>query len=243
MSPNPHDMIDRYLDGTLAGDDLARFEAALHADPSLRHEIELQSRIDDSLDRLFTPPPSAVVTPPAPAATKPPTPWWKREIPKLPLAAAAAIAAIVYLGFQYFSPTPENPRMNPATVYSNLEVTGWPIEFVCKDEQEFADVMQQKMGVPLYVPAATPGLVVAGWSYTNSYSGTPLGPTTMYLISRVEQQPVLVLIEKSQYDRKIKLPKDSPLHLHRRQVKDVVMYEVSPLEAPRVINVMTEMAR
>lgn len=65
----------------------------------------------------------------------------------------------------------------------------------------------------------------------------------MYLISRVEQQPVLVLIEKSQYDREIKLPADSPLHLHRRQVKDVVMYEVSPLDAPHVINVMTEMTR
>lgn len=44
-------LLERYIDGDLEGDELAQMEVRLLADPALRAQIDLQSRIDSSLKR------------------------------------------------------------------------------------------------------------------------------------------------------------------------------------------------
>lgn len=235
-----HELIDRYVDGLLDGEQLAQFEAALATDAELRRQVELQDSIDDSLRRAFTPPAAA----PAPATSDVVATIRPVRRFNVRFFALAAMLAIVAGGFfvaqRYFAKS-EIKRLSPTEVYTRLNTTGWPVEFVCQNEKEFATVMSRQVGAPLYIPAETPGVIVAGWSYTSGYSGSVLGPSTMFLITKVDQQPVLVLIDKAQFDRPLDLPQGSPLHLHRREVSGVVMYEVSPLDAPHVINAMTEM--
>src|SRR5438552_9500811 len=48
--------IDAYLDGTLAADERDQFAREIDGNGQLRADIELQSRIDESLARLFAPP-------------------------------------------------------------------------------------------------------------------------------------------------------------------------------------------
>lgn len=237
--PNVHDLIDLYIDGMLPPEEAARFEAALETDPDLRRQLEFQGEIDRSLKAQFAPPApetaASIVT--ALKSAGPRT--FNRRL--FALAAMLALAAGgFFISQKYFAP-PEIKRLAPGLVYSRLATSGWPVEFVCADEKEFASVMLRQLGAPLFIPAETPGVVVAGWSYTGGYDGSVLGPSTMFLITRVDQQPVLVLLDKAQFDRELELPPESNLHLHRRELQGVIMYEISPLTEPRVIGAMREM--
>lgn len=78
-----------------------------------------------------------------------------------------------------------------------------------------------------------------GWAYGNNYSGSPLGPSTLILLAKVDQEDVMVLMEREKFDRRLKLPKESGLNIFRREMNGVVMYEVTPLDAPRVLDAMT----
>ncbi|MFZ4573316.1 MAG: hypothetical protein ACOYN0_02895, partial [Phycisphaerales bacterium] len=236
-------LIERYLDGLLEGEQLAKFEEAAGRDAALRERLELQASIDRSLGRLFTYPA------PEPAREQPPTPAhrplpvWQRPVSWRHIAAVLVLGAAVVVAMNWPQQPPPAQRMEPLAVYRNLKNAGWPVEFECKTEREFAEVMQTRMGHPLYVPAETPGVVVAGWSYSSGYTGSPLGPTTMYLITRVDQQPVVVMIDKAEHDRELCLPRGSDLHLYRVRIQDIVIYEISPLKAPRVTESLQEMPR
>ena len=48
-----HDMIDKYVDGSLPDEDRAEFEAAMEQSSSLRAMVELQRRIDSRLAAIF----------------------------------------------------------------------------------------------------------------------------------------------------------------------------------------------
>jgi len=55
MSPNPSDAVDRYLDGLMEEADRKAFERSLEHDDELRAQVELQARLDTSLNRRFAP--------------------------------------------------------------------------------------------------------------------------------------------------------------------------------------------
>src|SRR5688572_23328334 len=50
---HPPDLLEAYLDGMLQGSRLSEFEARLLNDSSLRMEVELQRRIDETLKSRF----------------------------------------------------------------------------------------------------------------------------------------------------------------------------------------------
>ena len=70
---------------------------------------------------------------------------------------------------------------------------------------------------------------------------TVVHPAAWHVPPRPDQQPVLVVLDKAQFDRKLDLPPESNLHLHRRELQGVIMYEISPLTEARVISAMREM--
>jgi hypothetical protein len=55
--PSPEamdELLERFIDGTLNGEELAFVEDRIEKDPAIRDQLELQSRIDDSLRRMCT---------------------------------------------------------------------------------------------------------------------------------------------------------------------------------------------
>ena len=67
-----------------------------------------------------------------------------------------------------------------------------------------------------------------------SYSCT-ISPRTIYLLVQVDEKPVLVFADAKESDR-AKIPTDPALHFFKKTVGDVVLYEVSEFEKPRLLD-------
>ncbi len=241
--------IDRYLDGLLSAAERADFERQLKSDPALAAELDLQQRIDSSLRGRFAPP--AVIE--ATTAAK-----MNRAASNRPmrigagLAAAAAIAIAGYVAWPTArqllglggrkGPTPIHfVQVGAGEAYRTQVDSGMKPEWVCKDDAEFAATLEKAVGESLVV-AAAPGLDVIGWSYNpieGDKSRGVFSGYTMYLLTRVEGEPVVVMIDRTAYDKPVEVDSDSGLHVFRRQIGGAVFYEVSPLEAPKVLERFT----
>lgn len=165
-----------------------------------------------------------------PATQQPATARWAR------LAIAAILVLGVGIGVRLYvgSPMPEG-IVPPASLYSRLVKTGWNPAVVCKDDAEFIALVEKQLGQGLSAAAATPAVQLVGWGYQNDYDGSPISPKTMMLLTRVDGEPVLVLIDALKNDRSINVDKASGLKLFRRTYGDLVVYELTPLDRERVL--------
>jgi hypothetical protein len=76
-------------------------------------------------------------------------------------------------------------------------------------------------------PVGAEGLTFVGWSYDDAisrYSGVMLG--------KALGEDVVVLVDRVERDREMTVPSGSGLRLFRREVGEVVFYELTPLEEP-----------
>ena len=256
-NPPPEARLDEYLDGLLNPAERAEFETFLAIRPDLAAVVQLQQSVDRSLERLFTAPaadlsasgsassgtdgvlatigpdaPPGVSARPGPAKRRKSSNWWP-----ISLAASLAIAATVF--FLSRSPGEDSEVISPSTLYSRLETTGFSPAFECTTEKAFADLVSNRLGAALFVPATTAGVLVLGWAYGDNYNGSPLGPNTLILLAKVDQNNVMVLMDREKFDRRLTLPARSNLQLFRREMNGVVMYEITPLSSPRILDAMT----
>jgi hypothetical protein len=74
-------------------------------------------------------------------------------------------------------------------------------------------------------------VVALGLSYSNTIS-----PRTMLLLTEVAGESVLVFIDRRDTDDERSLFRGDDIHLFRRNVGDLVLYELSPFENRRVID-------
>ena len=100
---------------------------------------------------------------------------------------------------------------------------------MCETEQQFADAYGQQLDEPLALDELPDGVEAVGLSYVNTLSSK-----TVALLARVDGQQVIVFADLLKRDSKPKLPADSELHLHRRELGSLVLYELSPLPEMRV---------
>lgn len=237
--------LDLYLDGLLEGDDLAAFERDLAASPALRRQLEAQQRIDAELRRLFAYDPARAASPqPEPTAIagridgttvstkRPAAP--SPTIRRLRLYAIAAVLLLALAGswaaYVHLTTPTFDKVLSPAEVYAMVDQP----EFVCETDAEFAAAIDDRLGQPL-VLAAAPGIEAIGWAYGDDYNGRIVGRKTMVLINKVRGQKVLVFMDRRRDDRALDTPPSSGLNLFRREVGDLVLYEVTPLDQPEVI--------
>ena len=244
LSDTQMGMVAAYLDGTLDGAQRTQFELALEHDAALQAELKFQRELDGSLTRLFEPPAAiaegrggvANAALEAAPATNPlafPRSRWR-------LAAwiAAAAALLLAAGITYYMMNPRDPNLlTPEQVYARMELANFKPAWTCKDDQQFMDTVQNKLGEKLLVPGNTPGLQVVGWAYAGGYIGYPISPDTMVLITKKDNDNVLLFIDRAASDRKLKLASGSNLHLFRDTSGGLVMYEVTPRTEPVVIPV------
>lgn len=243
LTPERAAMLDAFLDGTLAGEDLAAFQTLVASDSSLRAHVDAQRRVDASLKRVYAVDDSRLAeglkASLARAANSPrPGNTGSAVLTRLRwYAAAAVIGLVAVVGFRYYVHlhAPAGPReLSPDQVYARMEARQFEPEFVCTTDEEFARTVKDKFGQPLLV-AVTPSIKLVGWGYGNAYSGRIVGDNTLVLITRVDDAPVLMFMDKASNDRTLKVPKESKVHVFRRKVGSMVLYEVTPLDAPRLL--------
>jgi hypothetical protein len=229
--------LDAYLDDLLSEPQRARMTEEVNASQELLAEVELQKRIDDSLRRSF-----ASLEVPAgllaklrdhvqPARVV--SPLRRRRV----LIGVAAAAAIVWgvLGWQYLASRSKTPRYNPnlplATIYETQVAAGFRPKWVCDDDREFASTFQTRQGQGLLLAAMPAGTKMVGLTYCGGISRY-----TTTMLARVDAAPVMVFVDRIGADTHPSLPAvDTGLHLFRKELGSLVLYELTPLGEPRVL--------
>lgn len=188
------------------------------------NEADFDRRLDAALRQAFAPPSDAALAELAAQATavrRPPRwPW-------LVAAAALLVVAITFLAW----PRPRGPEGHDGAQLGAL----WAAAYTDAVGQGF----HQGSGtgccnVGLDLPTTcrqqfSCALDVAKGSDLNllgTYQGQPTGGG-MTLLATVGTAPVCVCIVPKAKDPRVKLPRDSGLHLQRRELGEVVLYAVS----------------
>ncbi len=257
VGPDTTDRIARYLDGLLTGPDLAAFERAMETDADLRREVEMQERVDQSLRRVMPYTPreirfdgvGAPAAPPArpelrPVPAEGPTPHARERAAPSSLpwrrlrwyAAAAAVLLVAAVTVNILT-RERVPLVAPDRVYTRLVEGGFKPEFVCTTDEAFAKAVRDQFGQALVARAAD-GLALLGWAYGNQYEGRVVGFRSLVLLTRVDGEPVVVLMDRASEDRSLSVPAGSGLRLFRKRIGDLVCYEITPREKARVLDLL-----
>jgi hypothetical protein len=229
--------IDAYLDKALTAEERDQISLEISSNAQLQAEIELQSCVDESLARLFAAPQpphdlplqirrSAAATPIALPSRR----GW------LKLAALATAATIVWgmLAWHFFVTGTSSPRYNPnlplETIYERCVADGFRPKWVCEDEHEFAATFFARQGQGLLLADLPAGTKMKGLTYCGG-----LSRYTTTMLARVDGLPVMVFVDRGAADTQPTLPSgEIKLHLFRKELGPLVLYELTPLDRPRV---------
>ena len=236
--------LDAYLDGVMTPDQCAEFQREIESDDDLRKQIEIQKEIDQAFRRLFQVP-SAKRVPivntdlrESEPYTLPPT--TKRDWGAVPRrwAAAAAIVAGVFGGWLMWNAlrpagvsNPYGPWRSIEVVYADAVANNMEPEWTCDNELEFADSIRDHFGQAAVFSFELPdGMAALGLAYCNSISRR-----TVYLLAEVNDEPVIVFIDRVERDSGPTVDETSGLNLFSRRLGLLVLYELSPLEKPALL--------
>ncbi len=156
------------------------------------------------------------------------------------LGVAAALAVIVgaWLIWQAgvvgrAAPSRTPPRLTMAEVYRAEVAAGLVPKWRCDDEQEFADSIGGRFGQPLVLASLPADVEALGLCYANT-----LSPSTLHVLARRGGRPIVVFVDRIERDRPAALDTagDGELNVFRATVGGLVLYEVSPLEAPVLLD-------
>ncbi len=241
MTLDPRDrdrMLDAYIDEALSPDERRDFEAAIAADASLRADVELMRRMEQSIRRVYSPPAASdVVERPGIGARRGSAISMPSRRRLLGYAAAAVLLVAASITYRvYFAPAmPTITPIPPGSAYTRLVNAGFKPEFVCTTDEEFEKTVRDRFGQGLLIEPSE-GLTLLGWGYGSGYSGTPLTRDTLVLLARSNEAPVVVFMDHAKNDREIEQPKEPGLHLHKRRIGRLVLYEVSASPTELVID-------
>ncbi|MFO0836236.1 MAG: hypothetical protein U0638_14790 [Phycisphaerales bacterium] len=236
------EQIDAYLDDALSPADRAAFEARLAADESLRAELDLARGIESSLKRSHVPAdiPAASfkLAPAKPAAFSTLASRHTRRRRLWLLASAAAVLLLASAGYFIYDHFDTSfRRYDAGKFYALAAERNFAPDWTCNNDEEFKDTTRNNAGQAMLVrqdPSANVQLI--GWAYSKTYRGTPLGPRTIMLFAKVDNSPIIVLVDTLANDAKIKGDFDPSLHMFRRELGNTVLYEITPRPAPGVID-------
>ena len=223
-------LLNAYIDGDMEPKQREAFQQRLAEDQSLRDEFELQEKIDEGLARLFIP--SSHMELPRDSET---SNSGNRFFFVRRFAAAAAIAGGVFgswLTWNALKPTTIDRLQWQSidAVYAQAKAEQVEV-WLCEDEAEFNDVFIDGYDQPLILPFDTPqGIEVVGLAYRFTVSRY-----TICLISTVNDEPVVVFIDRIEAGAKPSLTQTSDLRLFEKRVGRLILYEVTPWEEPSLL--------
>lgn len=237
MNEQDEALLDRYLDGLLAGSEKAAFEQRIARDKELKNQVDLQRRLDGALVRTLPPAPDArALLDAARAERKVLRPTFGRRA----LVAAVSLAAVLLVALAVYSfVVPDAPKKDKVAklphrtfeqAYSERLQGGFKPDWVCNDEVELVASYKKAVGQPLRVAKLDSGIEMLGLAYFNTMS-----PWTIAFLAKVDGKEVIVFADPLSYDEQPKLGEGSKLHLHKRIIDKVVLYELSPFDEARVL--------
>ncbi len=195
--------------------------------------------LDERLRRLMQPPPDERLAQIAHRAIQEVSPtqarYGRRRVLRR-LAVAAAVAAgvvgiwLVDQSLRQTGPpsyTPE-PWRSLETAYNDWLADGFEAMWVCADDREFVDTFRSTYHQGLLLATLPQGTTALGLAYCNSISSR-----TTCLLATVDGTPVVVFVDRVEADHP--QPQPEGLFLHRRRIDKLVLYELSPLEQPAVL--------
>jgi len=231
--------LELYLDGLLKGKDLQAFEEELRLNADLRAQVEIQDRIDSSLRRLFQAPASApvIAAPRAPVRLLPSPAAAGRMVLHfvrtqwISIAAVLAIAHGVYRVYEFFyEPIPNTSyatnawRSLESIYYAHVHddvVRPLPLP------DDLSPAFQARLGHGLKMRPLGPEVTVKGLSYFSPIA------RTVQLWVQAEGQDIMLFAYPREEDDPPAFAYDSELQVFRREIGDVVLYEVSPKRVTR----------
>jgi len=248
---NMNQRLEAYLDGQLAEKERMQFEESAKDHPELSEQIELQERIDESLQRMFAPPESPRLNLPSlsslqenekPQVALPTKQTHRNDVPKVAtgrrnlrgwkVAALATAAALtwLYVGAAFFNPPSGRQEIafqeRPLTeIYRECVDQGFRPYWVCDDEVTFANTFEKRQGVKLKLAEMPSTQRMVGLSYL-----VGLSRNSTSMLAMVDEHPVIVFIDRIENDwgpPTGEFP-EKGLSVRRTVKKGLVMYEVSP---------------
>ncbi len=236
--------LDAYLDDAMDAQEKAAFERELERDESLRMELELQRRADQALERLYAP--DADAAPSIPVVSR--SASIRRSGGALRVYAIAATLTLAAIGAWFgwsqwqiasshvYGPTELAKDLD--RLYRSHRDAGFEPKWVCRNEEEFIEYSTAQLGRPLLFEEGVEGVTVVGWD-----RGVPaIGPATQQILVTFDgrDRGAVILIDRLSADREITLPERSKLHLHKRALEDLVLYEISPRDTPTALGLFYE---
>jgi hypothetical protein len=237
-------LIDRYMDGLLDDDRRREFERDVEADPDLRSSLARQRAIDESIRRVLAPPVETELRLIVERACREDRQRATRRLrlagPTRKYALAASLLLALTGGWLLWSVLrPERGGFDPyapqayrsvETVYHDEIREGFEADWICESDREFRNTFWERFRQPLLLRELPKGITAVGLSYCNTIS-----ENTMILMAEVDDEPVVIFVDRVARDTEPITVEDERLHLHRRELSGLVLYELSPFDAPRVL--------
>lgn len=231
--------LDAYLDGLLTPTERAAFEQELAQNAAMRAALDRQHRIDEALRALYAAPAAAAVLSGVtrqaragaghrPVAVTPGARRW--------LAVAASVGIIIVSGWvswPYLQPTQKHDpyaHTRPRTVtqyYHEAVAAGMKPDWLCKTEEEFRTAFERRLQSDLTLATLPEGIKVVGLAYRNVIT-----PKTVCVLGEVHGHPVIVFVDRAAADTAPQPERECGLRMFRRDLGDLVLYEMTPLEQP-----------
>lgn len=259
MTEPTKQQFEAYLDGLLTPQQRSDVEKQLREDVALKDALDWQQRIDESLVRLMRAParmplqlsPSEPLNAPVEAlpfaasvnghvvglergklnlrSAHPDSRTWVR---RSAIAAVFAIAVcgawmswrVLQSGFSRFGSGQSVALLRPDDFYRRKVAAGFKPYWVCKDAQEFASSFATRFGQPLLLKALPADVAATGIDLSHT-----LTTETLAVLMDVKRQPVVILVDRLEADSHPE-NRDPSLHVHRRVIGRLVLYEVSPFD-------------
>lgn len=241
--PEFDELLEAFLDGRRTPEERAELAPTPARLAELDAALAEQEALDRSLRRLYEPSNAAAVVqgigrsaedrarePLLRMRTRPVARW---------LAAAAAVA-VLGVGVSYFAlkrtGTPRG-QMSIFEVYAEHVAHNMDPNRVCNDPQAFAGGVWRKTGQGLQFVDPMP----AGVRMTGFARGRAFRRNVLLILALADDTPVVVfLLPKHVADQERSCSSQDGLNVFRRDIGEAAVIEVTPLDKPRVLDLLED---
>lgn len=260
MTPEQRDKLDRWieahLDGRLDAEQQAQFDQLCRNFEAVRKELALQQAVDQSLKRSFNPPeknPQQVAVVPAAeagAVAEAAAPAVKaKRFSRAFIGIAAAVVLLIgggggWLYWRTLNPVletrfpPPRPRLTLAQLYQKAKDKDFQPEWVCKDDKQFITTFYWKLNHALAMTSLPAD--VKSWGLTYALVAGSKSHQVVLATGKIDGRGIMVLVDNVEKDQGQSLDPAHGLHLHKRKLEHLVLYEVSPLAKPLFLHLFEE---